>query len=47
MGKLLKKNIYMGPVLLNCIVDRRDQEYPETELGTDFDWGATFKFLKR
>ena len=36
----------MGPVLLNCLVERRDQEYPETDLGTDFSWGATFKFLR-
>ena len=36
----------MGPVLLNCLIERRDQEYPETDLGTDFSWGATFKFLR-
>ena len=45
-GEAAEEKFYMGPVLLNCIVDRRDQEYPETELGTDFDWGATFKFLR-
>jgi len=37
---------YMGPVLLNCLIERKAQEYPETDLGTDFTWGATFKFLR-
>jgi hypothetical protein len=37
---------YMGPVLLNCLIERGDQDYPETDLGTDFTWGSTFKFLR-
>lgn len=45
-GEAAEEKYYMGPVLLNCLVERRDQEYPETDLGTDFDWGATFKFLR-
>ena len=45
-GEAAEEKYYMGPVLLNCLVDRRDQEYPETDLGTDFNWGATFKFLR-
>ena len=45
-GEAAEEKYYMGPVLLNCLVDRRDQSYPETDLGTDFDWGATFKFLR-
>ena len=36
----------MGPVLLNCVVERDDQFQPETELGTDFTWNTTFKFLR-
>jgi hypothetical protein len=36
----------MGPVLLNCLIERTDQEFPETDLGTDFTWGITFKFLR-
>ena len=36
----------MGPVLLNCIIERADQEFPETDLGTDFSWGVTFRFLR-
>ena len=45
-GEAAEEKYYMGPVLLNCLVERRDQEYPETDLGTDFNWGATFKFLR-
>ena len=45
-GEAAEEKYYMGPVLLNCLVERRDQEYPETDLGTDFAWGATFKFLR-
>jgi hypothetical protein len=45
-GEAAEEKYYMGPVLLNCIIERRDQEYPETDLGTDFMWGATFKFLR-
>jgi hypothetical protein len=45
-GEAAEEKYYMGPVLLNCLVERRDQEYPETDMGTDFNWGATFKFLR-
>jgi len=45
-GEASEEKYYMGPVLLNCIIERRDQEYPETDLGTDFSFGATFKFLR-
>ena len=45
-GESAQEKYYMGPVLLNCLIERRDQEYPETDLGTDFSWGATFKFLR-
>jgi hypothetical protein len=45
-GESPGEKFYMGPVLLNCLVERKDQEYPETDLGTDFNWGATFKFLR-
>jgi hypothetical protein len=42
-GEAAEEKYYMGPVLLNCIIERADQEFPETDLGTDFSWGATFK----
>jgi len=45
-GEAAEEKFYMGPVLLNCLIERTDQDYPETDLGTDFTWGATFKFLR-
>ena len=45
-GEAAEEKYYMGPVLLDCILERTDQQYPETDLGTDFSWGATFKFLR-
>tara|TARA_B100000497_G_scaffold42080_1_gene48987 strand:- start:316 stop:867 length:552 start_codon:yes stop_codon:yes gene_type:complete len=45
-GEAAEEKYYMGPVLLDCILERTDQEFPETDLGTDFSWGATFRFLR-
>ena len=45
-GEAAEEKYYMGPVLLNCIIERKDKSFPTTDLGTDFDWGATFKFLR-
>ena len=45
-GEAAEEKYYMGPVLLDCILERTDQQYPETDLGTDFSWGATFRFLR-
>ena len=45
-GEAAEEKFYMGPVLLNCLIERSNEEFPETDLGTDFTWGATFKFLR-
>ena len=45
-GEAAEEKFYMGPVLLNCLIERLNEEFPETDLGTDFTWGATFKFLR-
>ncbi len=45
-GESAEEKYYMGPVLLNCVVDRDEQSQPETEFGTDFAWSTTFKFLR-
>ena len=42
-GEAAEEKFYMGPVLVNCLIERSDETYPETDLGTDFTWGATFK----
>jgi len=45
-GEAAEEKYYMGPVLLNCLIERTNQEFPETDLGVDFTWGITFKFLR-
>ena len=45
-GEAAEEKYYMGPVLLNCLIERTDQEFPDTDLGVDFTWGITFKFLR-
>ena len=45
-GEASGEKYYMGPVLLNCLVERRPQEYIDTDLGIDFNWGIIFKFLR-
>ena len=37
---------YDGPTLFNCLVERSDQEFPESDMGVDFKWGIDFKFLR-
>lgn len=45
-GEAAEEKYYMGPVLLNCLIERTPQEFPETDLGADFSWGITFRFLR-
>lgn len=45
-GEAAEEKYYMGPVLLNCLAERQDQDYPETEVGIDYNRGMTFKFLR-
>lgn len=45
-GEAAEEKYWMGPVLLNCLIERQDQDYPETEVGIDLTRGLTFKFLR-
>jgi len=45
-GEASGTKYYMGPVLLNCLVVRPEQEFPESDLGIDFNWGLEFRFLR-
>jgi hypothetical protein len=45
-GEASKEKYYNGPTLLNCLVDRNDQEYAENDYGIDFNWQVQFAFLK-
>ena len=45
-GEAAEEKFYMGPVLLNVLVERTDNVYPETDLGTDYDKEVQFSFLR-
>ena len=45
-GEAAGEKFYMGPVLLNTLVERTDNVYPETDLGTDYDKEVQFSFLR-
>jgi len=45
-GEASGEKYYMGPVLLNCLVERSPQEHYENESIIDFGWDIKFSFLR-
>jgi len=46
-GEAAGARYYYEPVILNALIERSDQEYPDSEmLGVDFQWGIDFKFFR-
>jgi hypothetical protein len=45
-GEAAGGKFYDGPTIFNCLIDRADQEYPESEFGVDFNWAIEFIFLR-
>jgi hypothetical protein len=45
-GEAAHERFWNEPVLLNAIIERSDQQYPDSDLGVDFQWGIIFKFLR-
>lgn len=37
---------FAAPVLLNCLIERGEQEHPTSDLGVDLKRGVIFRFLK-
>jgi len=45
-GENVEGKFYIGPVLLNCLIERNDQAFPTSDLGPDLVWGIKAAFLK-
>ncbi len=45
-GEASREKFWHEPVLLNAIVERSDQTYPDSEIGVDFQWGINFRLLR-
>ena len=45
-GEAAEEKYYEAPILLNVLIDRQDQNFPESDLGVDFTGGRTFRFLR-
>ena len=41
------QKFYIGPVLLNCLIERGDFSFDQTDFGPDVKRPATFRFLKQ
>jgi hypothetical protein len=41
-GEAAEEKFYMGPVLLNCLIERTNEEFPETELGKMEEFNLDF-----
>lgn len=45
-GEASGEKYYNGPTLVNCLIDRIDQQYADAPYGVDFNWQVQFAFLK-
>jgi hypothetical protein len=45
-GENVEGKFYIGPVLLNCLIERNDQAFPTSDLGPDLEYGINVAFLK-
>ena len=45
-GEASGGKMFDGPILLNALITVSDNSSPTSDLGVDFDWPATFAFLR-
>lgn len=45
-GEAVGDKYFNNPLIINCFVDRNDQEFSTSEMGVDLNWNVTFAFLK-
>ncbi len=44
-GEASGDKFYSSPILINCLIERGDQAYSETDFGTDLAWDHNFRIL--
>jgi len=44
-GEAAEGRYFQEPVILNCLIERKDQNYSSDGIGVDFEWGNDFSFL--
>jgi hypothetical protein len=44
-GESTEGRFFMEPVILSCLIERENQDNPITDMGVDFTWPITFRFL--
>jgi hypothetical protein len=45
-GEAAEEKYYDGPILLYTLIDLPDQQWSSDDLGVNFNWKPTFKFLR-
>jgi len=45
-GESAGSKYYYDPIILSCLVERSDQEYPDDEFGVQYNQTIDFKFLR-
>lgn len=45
-GEASQQKYYNQPVLLYCLIEIPDQDFPTGDMGVTFDWKPTFRFLR-
>jgi hypothetical protein len=45
-GEAAEEKYYDGPILLYTLIDLPDQEWSTDDLGVNFNWKPTFRFLR-
>ena len=46
-GEAAGEKFFAGPFIFNCLLDREDQQFPESEEGVNSAQGITFSFLRQ
>jgi len=45
-GESAGEKYFDGPFIFSCLISRKDQEFPDSDLGVNFEQGITFAFFR-